>query len=219
MQYALGLRQLGCDVYWLERFVHTGDDARDALTLGTFFERMKGFGMEGRVALQAGPDPKRFPDAPLQVHGMTEPALDEVIGRADLLLNFHYAIDPRLLGRFRRTALVDIDPGLLQFWISRGQLTMPLHDHYFTTGETVGTPGALFPDCGIPWIHIRPPVCLEEWPYAYEPGCATFTTVSSWWGDEWITDRKGICYENNKRVTFLDYIALPQMTSARLELA
>ena len=43
--------------------------------------------------------------------------------------------------------------------------------------------------------------------------------MSSWWGDEWITDKKGICYENNKRVTFLDFVALPRMTRARLELA
>jgi len=218
MQYALGLRQLGCDVYWLERFVHTGDDARDALTLGTFFERMKGFGMEGRVALQAGPDPKRFPDAPLQVLGMTEPALDEAIGRADLLLNFHYAIDPRLLPRFRRTALVDIDPGLLQFWISRGQLTMPPHDHYFTTGETVGTPGALFPDCGIDWVHIRPVVCLERWPFRSDPGEGAMTTISAWDGGDWVVDGESV-YENTKRMSFLAFKELPQRTPQPLELA
>ena len=137
--------------------------------VGTFFERMKSFGMEGRVALLAGPDPKRFPDAPTEVLGMTEPALDQVIGRADLLLNFHYAIDPRLLIRFRRTALVDIDPGLLQFWISRKQLSVPRHDLHFTTGETVGTASARFPDCGIAWTHIPPPVSLERWPRAFDP--------------------------------------------------
>src|SRR2546429_8151284 len=50
---------------------------------------------------------------------------EAVFERADLLLNFHYAISPALLARFRRTALVDIDPGLLQFWITRGQLVVP----------------------------------------------------------------------------------------------
>jgi hypothetical protein len=114
---------------------------------------------------------------------------------------------------------VDIDPGLLQFWMSTGQLRIAPHDRYFTTGETVGTAGALFPDCGLRWIHIRPPVCIEEWPYTYDPRCAVFTTVSSWWADEWITDRNGLCYENNKRVSFLDFAALPRMTAARLELA
>src|SRR5437879_11462777 len=89
---------------------------------------------------------------------------EAVFERADLLLNFHYNISPALLARFRRSALVDIDPGLLQFWISRGQLSVPQHDRYFTTGETVGQPGSQIPDTGLPWIHIRPPVCLEHWP-------------------------------------------------------
>src|SRR5206468_1401948 len=64
-----------------------------------------------------------------------------------------------------------------------------------------------------------PPVCIEEWPYTYDPCSTTFTTVSSWWADEWITDRRGICYENNKRVSFLDFVVLPRMTAERLELA
>src|SRR5437773_473756 len=89
-------------------------------------------------------------------------------------------IAPELLARFRRTALIDIDPGLLQFWISRGQLSVPHHDYYFTTGETVGTPAARFPDCGLKWIHIRPPVSLEHWPYRFEPRAEAFTTVSNW---------------------------------------
>src|SRR5256885_12921004 len=40
-----------------------------------------------------------------------------------------------LFRSFQRTALVDIDPGLLQFWITRGQLRVPEHDFYFTIGE------------------------------------------------------------------------------------
>src|SRR5207247_11236513 len=111
---------------------------------------------------------------------MSRDEAEAVYERADLLLNFHYAISPGLLARFRRTALVDIDPGLLQFWISRGQLTVPRHDAYFTTGENVGKPGGKIPDCGLRWHHIRPAVCLERWPYAADPACAAFTTVSIW---------------------------------------
>jgi glycosyltransferase involved in cell wall biosynthesis len=94
------------------------------------------------------------------------------------------------------------------------------HDVYLTTGETVGTPAARFPDCGLPWLHIRPPVCLELWPYTYDPGCQVFTTVSNWWGhDDWIIDGEGVNYENNKRVTFLAFAELPRRTSQPLELA
>ncbi|PYJ01929.1 MAG: hypothetical protein DME25_17225 [Verrucomicrobia bacterium] len=138
--------------------------------------------------------------------------------RADLLLNFHYNISPDLLARFRRSALVDIDPGLLQFWISRGQLSVPQHDRYFTTGETVGQPGSQIPDTGLPWIHIRPPVCLEHWPSRFDPRCEAFTTVSNWDADDWIVDADET-YENTKRVAFLEFADLPRLTQQQLELA
>jgi len=134
------------------------------------------------------------------------------------LLNFHYAINPSLLARFRRTALVDIDPGLLQFWTSRGQLTVPRHDVYFSTGETVGKPGGKIPDCGLRWHHIRPAVCLERWPYAADPPRGAFTTVSIWDSDDWVVDAEET-YENTKRVAFLEFADLPRLTKQPLELA
>jgi hypothetical protein len=145
-----------------------------------------------------------------------------VLRRADVLLNFHYAIDPRLLACARRTALVDIDPGLLQFWISTGDLAVPPHDCYLTTGETVGTPAALFSDCGLRWTHIRPPVCLDLWPFTYEPQADAFTTVSSWSSASWLKmNRNGqtVLVDNTKRISFLDFADLPRHTSQSLELA
>jgi hypothetical protein len=218
MQYVLGLRGCGCDVYWLERFVTSGDDARDAAAIATFLERMAGFGLAGRVILLVGPDPAKVPAAPTEVRGLAAAEADAVFRRADLLLNFHYAIDPELLGRFRRTALVDIDPGLLQFWISRDQLVVPRHDVYFTTGETVGTEAAHFPDCGIAWVHIRPPVSLERWPIAGDDPGGAMTTVSAWDSDDWVVDAV-TRFENTKRVAFLPFRELPGLTQQRLELA
>jgi hypothetical protein len=123
-------------------------------------------------------------------------------------LNFHYAISPGLVRLFRRTALVDIDPGLLQFWTSRGQLSVPRHDLYFTIGERIAGP----------WIHIRPPVCLEEWPYAFDGDSDAFTTISNWDSSDWIVDGEET-YENTKRVAFLEFADLPGLTTQRLELA
>jgi hypothetical protein len=144
---------------------------------------------------------------------------EAVFRRAELLLNFHYAIDPGLLSRFRRTALVDIDPGLLQFWMSRGQLDVPPHDLYLTIGETVGAPGSPIDDCGVPWIHIRPPVCLDLWPYTFDPSCRRFTTVSTWLGGEWVAEDGRVLYQNDKSVSFLQFVDLPSRTSSELELA
>ncbi|RPI27552.1 MAG: glycosyltransferase family 1 protein [Acidobacteria bacterium] len=216
MQYIEGLRQLGCEVYWLERCpVGAGANGQqDTQALRTFYARAERFGFRGNVILYS----EGQNGVELTGSGVDRHHAEAVFQRADLLLNFYYAIPPGLLACFRRTALVDIDPGLLQFWISTGQLRVPPHDYYFTIGETVGTPQALFPDCGLPWVHIRPPVCLDLWPYIADPSTRAFTTVSSWWGDEWITDGKTV-YENNKRVTFLEFARLPRLIDCPLELA
>jgi hypothetical protein len=202
-QYAQGLLRLGCEVVWLER-VPAGLSEADA---ATFFERMERCGLGGKAHLYR--DESEIPEA--------------IARRADLLLNFDQRIDPAVLARFRRTALVDIDPGLLQLWLATGQLEIAPHDVHFTIGETVGTAAARFPDGGRSWVYTPPPVSLEAWPYSHDPGCETFTTVSSWWGGngkgEWVTDNGSLLYENNKRVSFLRFAELPLHTPQPLELA
>ncbi len=217
MQYVQGLHQLGCEVYWLERFCSSGDQGYDASVLSTFAKRMERYGLAGKLMLYMSHE-QSGDSGQYTYLGMTQLEAEAILRRADLLLNFDYRIDAILLSCFRRTAVVDIDPGLLQFWMATRQLLVPLHDVYITTGETVGTPSALFPDCGRLWFHIRPPICLERWPYVHDPRCEAFTTVSSWWGDEWITDGTEV-YENNKRVPFLEFTELPGRTSQQLELA
>lgn len=202
-QYAQGLQRLGCEVIWLERVPEPIPEAAAA----TFFERMERYGLEGNAFLYS--DEREVPEA--------------IAGRADLLLNFDQRIDPALLARFRRTALVDIDPGLLQFWMTTGQLEIAPHDVHFTIGETVGTAAARFPDGGREWVYTPPPVCLEAWPYSHSPSCEAFTTVSSWWGGngggEWVTDGDSLTFENNKRASFLPFAELPRLTPQPLELA
>src|SRR5437870_10135597 len=53
LQYALGLRRLGCDVYWLEQLRPARDPEREATILSTFLERMKRYGLEGKTLLYA----------------------------------------------------------------------------------------------------------------------------------------------------------------------
>jgi len=218
MQYLHALRRAGCDVYWMEEFRPGRDAAADERALGVFLERASDFGFAGRVLLYAaGGDgaARRWLDG-----SAARP--EAILRRADLLLNFHYAIGPDLLALPKRTALVDIDPGLLQHWIGAGQIAVQPHDVYFTIGETVGTPAARFPDCGVTWVHITPPVCLDLWPYVDDPGCEAFTTVANWWG-KWIRvieeDGSEVLHENTKRVAFAPFVDLPRHTAQPLELA
>lgn len=213
LQYVQGLRSMGCDVWWMEEFRPTGDAQRDSARVRTFAARLERYGLGRQFLLYTGDG--EYTD----YGGISEARANSVFRDTDLLLNFYQAIPPCMLEKFRRTALVDIDPGLLQYWISAGVLSVAPHHLYFTTGETVGTPRATFTDCGINWIQIRPPVSLDFWPYVPEPSSTMFTTVSSWWGDDQWVDYEGEVYDNNKRASFLKFADLPCLTSQRLELA
>jgi hypothetical protein len=204
MQYAQALRRLGCEVYLLDSFMWS-DEAPDARRIHEFLDRMARYGFEDRVMV-AG-------------NGGGGPRLSDVLAEADLLLNFNYHLSQDVVSAARRSALVDIDPGLLQFWISRGFISPAAHDVYFTTGETVGKRSDLIPDCGIGWHRIRPPVCLDLWPFAYEADADAFTTVSTWWGErDYVGDAESY-YDNTKRTAFRGFIDLPRHTDQSLELA
>jgi hypothetical protein len=217
-QYVQGFRELGCDVYWLEHLNGTGDPAQERDALRIFLKRMRQFDLTGKVMIvRDGEVCAGVDDADETL--LSARRAKAICASADLLLNFYYRIDTDLLSRFSKTALIDIDPGLLQFWISHDQLQVAPHDLYFSTGETVGTKDALFPDCGIRWRPIRPVVSLKDWPFVYRPAAEALTTVSGWWGDEWISDGEDILYQNNKRVSFMQFAELAARTDQPLELA
>lgn len=231
LQYIHGLQRAGCDVYWMEEFrpgygpaedrgtfQAAADAAADQRAIATFLDRARNIGLEDRALLYV----TRADGRSREWIGVSAAEADAAIRAADLMLNFHYTIAPDLLARARRTALMDIDPGLLQLWMGTGQLSVPRHDRYFTTGETVGTPRARFPDCGVAWIHSPPPVCLDLWPVASDPADETFTTVSGWWSGRWIKlveNGREELHENTKRAAFLPFVDLPRHTRQPLELA
>jgi hypothetical protein len=137
---------------------------------------------------------------------------------ADLLINMAYGIPSSVVKHFRRSAFIDIDPGLTQLWISRGQINVAPHDLYFTIGETVGMPEAKFPDCGLKWQYSAPCVSLDHWQVYTASSNAPFTTVSNWYMDDWVEEHGG-GYSNDKQSGFLPYLDIPKQTIHPLELA
>jgi hypothetical protein len=209
LNWALGLRALGCRVLWLERITADlrVDEIRNLiLNLASYLEA---YGLENCLALswetQASVPNDIF-------HGCL--TLAEARD-ADLLLNLAYDFPPVEL--FRRSAFVDIDPGLTQIWIDTYNMKIARHDMYFTIGETVGQPGALFPDCGLRWHYTPPPVYLPAWPQSAAPSTAAFSTITNWW-EGWM-EYQGETYDNGKRAGFLPFLDLPQRTIQPMELA
>jgi hypothetical protein len=211
LNWALGLRANGCQVIWLEVVEpETPVHEVQALTLALKCH-LERYGLAECLALCSS-NGESLPRA------VVERCLDvEATTEAHLLLNFAYEISPQVVKRFQRSALIDIDPGLLQIWMSMGQLSVARHDMYFTIGETVGTPAARFPHCDLQWHYTPPVVSLPAWPPTPAASTAPYTTVSDWWG-EWV-EFQGESFNNEKRTSFLEYSNLPSHTAAQLELA
>jgi len=211
LQWALGLRALGCRVIWLEGIDPTDSGHASREKVAALRARLQPYGFAESLALfslDGGPVPRDVADVALDL---------EAAGEADLLLNLWHSLPASVVSRFRRSAFVDTDPGLLQVWITRGDVRVAPHHISFTIGETVGTPEALFPDCGLRWHYTRPPVFLLQWPLTPVSSSAPYTTVTHWWGSTF--EFQGRTINEEKHVSFLEYKDLPSRTTARLELA
>src|SRR5438874_5350017 len=88
LQYALGLRQLGCEVYWLEGFRTKGHARQKAAALAAFRARMEQYGLERNIVLYATRGDKPSSKAPTDYVNMTRDEAEAIFERADLLLNF-----------------------------------------------------------------------------------------------------------------------------------
>ncbi|PYS11216.1 MAG: hypothetical protein DMG17_23055 [Acidobacteria bacterium] len=210
LNWALALRSLGWDVVWMEAVSTTDQNIEEHFA--ALKARLEPFGLADSIALYAKGSGRCLSSnygAPVSV--------GEAL-RSDLLLNFGYDDVPAaLVASFRRSALVDIDPGQTQVWMSGNYLKLPQHDIYFTIGETVGSPGSRFPNCCIDWQYTPPPVFVPEWPVTPCAPSAPYTTVSNWWGN--LFEFRGESFLNGKRDIFMKYVDLPSRVATPLELA
>jgi hypothetical protein len=214
LNWALSLEALGCRVIWLEDIgEHTATNPREQVEedIATLAARLASLGLDATLALTSFSGHELPPGL---VDG--RPGLDFAAAEADVMLDFAYDTPLRAMELFRRTALVDLDPGLLQLWMSQGKFNVSDHDVNLTIGETVGTREASFPNGGLRWHHTPPPVFLSAWPPT-EATSDAYTTVTNWW-EGWIElDDEPIC--NDKRLAFLPYAELPRRTDQPLEIA
>jgi len=212
LNWALGLKALGCRVLWMEQALPGQPGTQE---------------LQDRIeALKARIGPFGLADSVVIAPPAGEPSCDgtaldcvpfQAAIEADLVLNIANKVDPDTVGRFRRSALVDIDPGIMQLWAAKNDQDLTRHDFHFSIGETVGSPGAPFPDCGVRWHHIPPPIHLPSWPITPADSAAPYTTVSSWWG--WSEVLGGESFNNEKRTSFLELLDLPSRIGAKLELS
>lgn len=205
LNWALGAKSNGCGVIWLEGVAARTPPDEVARLLDVLMGNLAVYGLADSVHLCP------WDDEPLHAAVAELTPGPDAAAEADVFLDLVYDLPSEVVERFSKSALVNIDPGLLESWIVQGAIRVPEHDLYLTTGARTF-------DDSRPWELTVPCVSLEEWSLVTEPPGGTFTSVSGWYGNDWF-DVNGEHRRNDKRTGYLPFLDVPGLTDQRLELA
>jgi hypothetical protein len=221
LQYLLGFRALGHDVYYLEDcgrsswvYVWETEEWTHELDYPAAYVHacLEPFGLGDRWIYR---DNYRSLGMPLE-------RFLGVCAHADLLLmraTPFWTWRPEY-EQPRRRAFLDVDPGFTQIILAngdRGWLEGVAHaERRFTYGQHIGEPHCPAPDTGGPWLKTRPPVFLPEWPVVSGDGTC-FTSVMRWQGYKEVTWNGAAYGQRDKE--FPAYLDLPRRTSQKFLIA
>lgn len=220
MQYAVGFRQLGHDVYYVEEVAPqwcvdaSGQPCalEDSVNRRWFEAVMRQFGFEGRACQVYGGGEA--------TSGLSRENLAAVCRDADLLLNIagHVRADV-VLSNVPRRAYLDQDPVYTQLWQAEygEDVNLEPHDVFLTVGLNIGTPYSPIPTGGLAWRHTLPPVVIDHGPAPASPANGRFTTIASW------TSFGDLCYRGewyrSKDEEFKRFAELPRRVDQAFEVA
>lgn len=221
LQYLLGLRALGHEVYYLEDcgksswvYVWETEEWTHELDYPAAYVRacLEPFGLGDRWIYRDN----------YRALGLSVADFEGICERADLLLlravpfwNWRPEYD-----RPARRAFIDVDPGFTQIAIANGDAGLAEGiarcERRFTYAQRLGRPGCSIPADGGPWIPTRPPVFLDAWPEAAGDG-THLTSVMRWQGFKEVV-HAGVRYGQRDQ-EFPRYFSLPGRTSQRFRIA
>jgi hypothetical protein len=217
LQYLLGFRWLGHDVYFVEPLPEksvrpAGSPLAQSTNAAYFRQVVEQFGLEHNSALLR-PDTREIVGTPYD-------QLCDVARRADVLVNISGMLtDEPLTAPVPRRVYLDLDPAFNQFWHATQGIDMRFgdHTHFVTVGLAVGEADCVVPTCGLPWLTTLQPVVLEHWPPAEAVVHDALTTVGNWraYGS---VEYQGVFY-GQKAHALRPLIALPTRTDEKFMLA
>lgn len=217
LQYLLGFRRLGHDVYFVEPVAESALRPERAplarSTSAAYFRRVTNdFGLaESSALLLAGTR---------ETTGLPYEQLRGVAERADVLINIAGMLeDPSLVSGARARVYLDLDPAFTQLWHAAENIDMRFdgHTHFVTVGQHVGLPGCVVPDAGRAWLTTLQPVVLDRWPPGEGVVHGALTTVANWRGYGSV-EYRGRFY-GQKAHSLRRLIELPTLTDEKFVLA
>src|SRR5437867_306848 len=144
LQYVLGLRRLGHDVYFVEpvqpKALRPEGTSFEASANADYFRAVAAeFGLrQGATLLLAGSR---------QTVGQSYEELRKTARQADVLINISgMLVDEELIGSIPVRVYLDLDPAFIQFWHAQGiDMRFAAHTHFVTIGLAIGRPGCPVP--------------------------------------------------------------------------
>jgi hypothetical protein len=116
--------------------------------------------------------------------------------------------------------LIDGDPvfrQILHRQAAQAGRSVPQYDAYFTSGLSIGEPGARIPDDGIHWRPLPHPVATENFAFSLPREDSSLTTIMNWQSYD-CAEENGVRY-GQKDVEFEKYIGLPRRVRHPFEVA
>jgi hypothetical protein len=217
LQYLLGFRRLGHDVYFVEPIEESalrpsGSQFAASVNAAYFTRVIGNFGLEQSAALWLKGTPWTV--------GLSLARVRQVARRADVLIDISGMLSAEGLTSFIPIRVyLDLDPAFNQLWHTAQGIDMHLagHTHYVTVGLALGEEDCRVPTCGLDWITTLPPVVLEHWPAAKSLGYDALTTIANWRGYGSI-EHEGVFY-GQKAHSLREFMNLPERTTAKFILA
>ncbi|MBI3943417.1 MAG: hypothetical protein HY326_10430 [Chloroflexi bacterium] len=217
LQYLLGFRRLGHEVYFVEPLAQTAlrpasaplaqsDNAR------YFRQVMADFRLEKAAALLL--------EGSQETVGLPYARLRAITQTADVLVNISGMLqDQELTGSIPTRVYLDLDPAFNQLWYAAQGIDMHFanHTHFVTIGKAICTPECIIPTCGREWITTLQPVYLPLWPVAGEITHHALTTVANWRGYGSV-EYQGVFY-GQKAHSLRQFFPLPTLTAEKFQLA
>ncbi len=222
LQYLVGFKELGHDVYFVEKFVEDNscyDPVQQVLSNDCTYGTKA---VSDLLACYGLKDKWCFVEYGEIYHGLTEKAIKEVFKRADLYIeNGAHGAWQEDSGSASLRIYIDVDPAFTQhkFFKDRAQgRAVPAFDGYYTNGMNVGKPGNIIPPAGINWGYIFNPVNTGLFHRIPPPKNAPYSTIMNWKSYKEIVEINGVSF-GHKDIEFEKFKDLPQLVKAKLEIA